>query len=258
MHIYHKPSILIKYLIAFVFFSFSLSSVLQAQIKIMPLGDSITWDWYYGDGRPDSIRHGYRNHLWYQLQNANYDVDFVGSLNNGGSISPSFDGDNEGYTGHFCHQIASNVYHYLLTNTPDIILLHIGTNGSASFSPSKSVADAENILNEIDRFERDKKVKITVILAQIINLQKNPFWINSYNSQLAIMAQNRITNGDDIILVNMQSAVGWDLIDGIHPTNSGYQKMATAWFNKLKPVLDNFSNDDYAYLIPIYNLILTP
>ncbi len=49
----------------------------------MPLGDSITWDWHYSDYRTDAERSGYRNYLWYLLQNEEYDVDFVGSRNNG-------------------------------------------------------------------------------------------------------------------------------------------------------------------------------
>ena len=245
-----------KYFITFLFFAFCSLSILQAKTKIMPLGDSITWDWYYGDARSDAYRHGYRNDLWYKLQDEDYSVDFVGSRSNGGAVQPSYDGDNQAYTGWTSQQIANNVYGYLGANTPDIILLHIGTNDSAYVSTDAGVAGVENILKEIDRFEKNKGIEIKVILAQIINLQKNPSWVNTFNSKLATMVQDRISNKDDIVLVNMQSAVGWNLIDGIHPNTTGYSKMATAWFNALKPALDNLNN--YAWLIPINNLILNP
>jgi hypothetical protein len=58
---------------------------------IMPLGDSITWDWYYGDTRPDSLRHAYRNHLWWKLKAEHYKMNFVGSRYNGGAVRPSYD-----------------------------------------------------------------------------------------------------------------------------------------------------------------------
>ena len=247
---------LFTYMAVSIILLISSSSLLQAKVKIMPLGDSITWDWYYGDGRSDAYRSGYRNYLWYKLQDENYDVDFVGSRSNGSAVQPSYDGDNQGYTGWTCHQIASNVYSYLNTNPADVVLLHIGTNDSAYYSTALAVANLENILDEIDRFENDKGVKVIVILAKIINLQKNPAWINSFNTQLTAMAQQRITNGDEIVLVDMQSAVGWNLIDGIHPTPTGYQLMANKWFDALKPILDGFKNDNYGWLIPITTSIL--
>jgi len=252
-----KDSALIKYLITFLFFTFGSLSILQAEVKIMPLGDSITWDWYYTDSRSDAYRHGYRDDLWYKLQDADYSVDFVGSRHNGGAVSPSYDGHNQAYTGWTSHQIADNMYGYLGANTPDIILLHIGTNDSAFGSTSHGVAGVERILNEIDRFENNKDVKIKVILAQIINLQKNPSWITSFNNKLVTMAQQRIANKDDIVLVNMHSAVGGNLIDRIHPNTTGYAKMATVWFNALKPALDDLNNN-YAWLIPIQHIILNP
>ncbi|MCK5685424.1 hypothetical protein KAJ27_14930, partial [bacterium] len=53
-----------KYLMP-LFLLFCSFSMLQASTKIMPLGDSITWDWYYNDIRTDAELSGYRNHLWY-------------------------------------------------------------------------------------------------------------------------------------------------------------------------------------------------
>jgi len=219
----------------------------------MPLGNSITWDWYYGDSRPDAYRSGYRSHLWYKLKNAGFDVDFVGTRHNGGSVSPPYDGDNEGYTGWTTYQIANRVYTLLNINTPDIILLHIGTNDSAYYSPADGVAGVEQILDEVDRFENNKHKNIKVILAKIVNLRKNLSWVNSFNQLLGTMVRQRKSNGDDVVLVDMQNTVGWNLVDGIHPTTQGYKLMATEWFSVLKPVL---SQANYAYLIAAYNMLL--
>ena len=48
-------------------------------VKIMPLGDSITYNDHDGETRSSSERPGYRLPLWEQLIAGGYSVDFVGS-----------------------------------------------------------------------------------------------------------------------------------------------------------------------------------
>ena len=249
-----RISTLNKYLISFLFLLFCSLTILQATTKIMPLGDSTAWDWYYNDSRTDAERSGYRNYLWYQLQDGGYSVDFVGSRSNGGTVQPSYDGDNEGYTGWTSYQMANKVYSFLDKNTPDIILLHIGTNDVANY-PGASVEGVEHILDEIDRFERNRGVKIKVILARIISYLKDPAWVSAFNNNLGEMVQNR--NDTDIYIVDMEHGAGIDysrdmMPDGIHPNNSGYKKMAKVWFDMLSKAI----KDDYAWLIPIYGILL--
>lgn len=227
-------------------------TTLHATIKIMPLGDSITWDWYYYDSRDDSERHGYRNHLWYALQDAKYDVDFVGTQSNGSAITPSFDGNNEGYTGYTTYQIADLVYSKLQQTSPDIILLHIGTNDSMYYSPS-DMSGLEHILDEVDRYEKDYDTQITLILARIVDIPKAGSWVSTFNTALDSIAASRISNGDDIIVVNMQGISS--LIDGIHPTDSGYQNMATIWFNAIEKIIQEKRDEIAATLIPVYGLM---
>ena len=241
-----------KKILTLALFLFLPLTLLQAKVKIMPLGDSITWDWYYGDTRPAAYLHSYRNHLWYKLSDAGYDVDFVGSRTNGSAVSPVFDGNNEGYTGYTTHQIKSLIYAKLQATSPDIILLHIGTNDSMYYSPY-DMSGIEGILNEIDRYENAYNTHITVILARLIPLPKAGSWVTNFNSSLDTMVANRIANGDDIIKVNMN--VVSSLIDGIHPTNTGYAQMADIWFPALEKAIKD-REDDYAYLIPVYGLLL--
>jgi len=217
----------------------------------MPLGDSITFDWHYSDPRNNTQRHGYRNHLWYKLQAAKYDVDFVGTLHNGSAVNPSFDGHHQGYTGFTTHQIASLVYSKLQSTSPDIILLHIGTNDSMSYSPY-DMTGLEKILNQIDLYEKNHHKDITVILARIIPLPKAGSWVTNFNRSLDTMVANRISAGDNIIKVNMNTISS--LIDGIHPTDSGYHQMANIWFPEVEKAIQDREN--YAYLIPVYGLLL--
>ena len=206
--------------------------------KIMPLGDSITFDWYYGDSRPESLRTGYRSHLWWKLKERGYIMDFVGSRNTGGAVSPSFDGNNEGYTGWTVYYIAKNISTFLKNNPPDTILLHIGTNNPINgYTYDQSVNDVSYILDRVDEFERSRGIKIKVILARVLKCKKHPGWMEEFNRRLGAMAQRRIDAGDDLVVVDMENGAGIDynkdLRDGIHPTNCGYEKMANVWFRAL-------------------------
>ncbi|MFO7889551.1 MAG: hypothetical protein R6V04_04355, partial [bacterium] len=53
-----------------------LTGVIQAQIKILPLGNSITWGKAH-KAAPIPGEHGYRDHLYDNLVNAGYTVQFV-------------------------------------------------------------------------------------------------------------------------------------------------------------------------------------
>lgn len=207
--------------------------------RIMPLGDSITYDDAYRDSpnpRPASVRSGYRNYLWYKLQDAHYDVNFVGSRNAGSAVVPAFDPDNEGWPGWDSEEIADITYSKLIANPPDIILLHIGSNDW-----SDSVDGINNILNEIDRYEQNYHHHIKVILARIINRHVYQSWTSSLNRNIQNLANSRIEHGDDIVVVDMENGAGinysTDFQDTTHPNNTGYSKMATVWYEALRPFL---------------------
>src|SRR5262249_13855023 len=95
------------------------ASLATRPIRVMPLGDSIT----YGVG--SSSGSSYRADLWRRLvTQAGYNIDFVGSQRSG-SLP---DTDNEGHSGWRIDQIAASVDGWLSTYQPDVVLLHIGTN----------------------------------------------------------------------------------------------------------------------------------
>jgi hypothetical protein len=210
----------------------TLTMSLEATTRVMPLGNSITYDEYHEDDRPVSMKSGYRNYLWYKLRDVGYDADFVGSRYTGSDIVPSFDGDNEGHPGWTSYQIAEHVYHYLEDYAPNVVLLHIGTNDW-----STSISGVEQILDEIDRYENDNGVTVEVILAKIINRSSYSSIIGSFNANLEAMAYRRIDAGDAIELVDMEYGADIDydrdIADGTHPNNCGYEKMANLWFAAL-------------------------
>ncbi|MDN5203126.1 Ig-like domain-containing protein [Fulvivirgaceae bacterium BMA10] len=209
----------------------------------MPLGNSITEGSHTGITRPVGERIGYRQSLYIALTGAGYNVDFVGDRMEGQSATPSFDPDHEGHPGFEASQIETNVYSYLTSNVPHAVLLHIGTNGLNSSADATSISqDLEGILDEIDRFETDNGVEITVFLAQIINRMVNHAPTTEYNGLVETIAQNRISAGDNIILVDMENDAGLDyateMDDNLHPNDAGYAKMGQHWFSILDAFLE--------------------
>jgi len=218
------------YFINILIIFLSISILHATPIRIMPLGDSITNG--ITDGTiSENKRAGYRGPLYMKLKDASIAVDFVGSLNTGISVTPSFDTNHEGHPYANSHDIAQSIYDYLSYNQPDIILLHIGTNDHAH-----STSGVESILNEIDYYENTSGHTIRVIIAMIINRQGYDPIIENFNKNLQKLAIQRWENGDIITLVDMgrdAHLVSSDYANNTHPNNTGYAKMASVWFNEL-------------------------
>jgi len=221
--------------------------IYSSPLRIMPLGDSITYDNRVSDvdsPRPVGKRTAYRSHLYYSLVDKGMSIDFVGSQNAGYSVTPPFDSNNEGHPAWDSYDIAHDVYDFLITNPADIILLHIGTNDSGT-----DIHGVEVILDQIDAFEKEYNLPIRVVLALIIDNKKPNKIVSLFNSNLNIMALDRIRKGDNIIIVDMYTNAGLtssDYDDYKHPNDNGYKKMANMWVN---PIITN--RNDSIYLYPI-------
>jgi len=219
-----------KYTILFVL----VHNLYANPVRIMPLGDSITLGYPYASG--------YRSTLWYQLNDAGYKVDFVGSNIDGYAVTPSFDYDHEGYNYFKTYDISEIVYGLLEENEPDIILLHIGSNDVSPTQGlnSSSTEHLNNILNQIDVYEQTYNHKIKVLLATIINRKVFHPTVVYYNINLINLLNTRLANGDDIVLVEMGEKAdlqSYDYADSTHPNTNGYKKMAKIWFEKLNIIL---------------------
>jgi len=198
----------------------------------MPLGDSITIG--YGEITAPEYMSGYRRPLYLTLKENEYEVNFVGSRQDGELAQPAFDYDHEGWGGYRDDHIALYVYGWLQANPADVILLHIGTNG---LDPDPS--DVRNILNEIDRYERDYNRQITVLLARIINRVPYSATTTQFNDNVEGMALIRIAAGDRIVVVDMEGSFDYSIHmwDDIHPNELGYAKMAEVWFDAIEQIL---------------------
>ena len=222
-----------------LFITMTTGSLFANPVRIMPLGDSITQG--FNGSLAQMYQSAYRSYLWHLLNNDDYDIDFVGSQSQGYALSPSFDYNHEGYAWWTTQNIADHVYEFLANNQPDIILLHIGSNDvSPNQNNSSSITGLNNILNQIDYYERDYNHPIRVVLTTIIQRTTYHQTLRDYNRNLISLANSRIANGDKITLIDMEYGAGLDYndySDSVHPDNSGYYKMANVWFDSLKNIL---------------------
>ncbi|GJL64881.1 MAG: hypothetical protein NPIRA04_35350 [Nitrospirales bacterium] len=220
------------------------------QSTIMLLGDSLTKGCCQV---PPACDIGYRHTLYHKLKQADYLVNFVGSLTHPQDdcalpdILFDFDREHEGYYDKTADWIRDRVEGFLQTNPAQIVLLHIGTNDLRSGQdPSEIVTEVSQILDEIDQYSRD----VTVVLARIINKVPTSSLYNHYNALLAAMAQTRLAEGDKLIVVDMENGTGinyhldddgGDFVDAFHLSKTGYAKMADAWYDHLGKLLDSQS-----------------
>lgn len=226
-------------------------------VKILPLGNSITFDAMRAEFRYSQDRISYRGFLWDSLKSNNYYTDFIGHRLGGYYKFP--DPENCGIPGITAYQLNSLLRdgddlingiqvtdgNYLSVYSPDIVLLHIGTNDITDPNLGTSSANVENILQWI----KTSKPNTWVIVALIIDKVPTIPQVTIFNNNVRNMVNARIANGDNILLVNMHDALTYDsldntppyssgdMFDDTHPNDSGKVKMASVWFSALKLIL---------------------
>jgi lysophospholipase L1-like esterase len=190
----------------------------MTSLKIMPLGDSIT----YGEGIPGYG--GYRNLLGALLESDGYLFDFVGSQQSGEDVLP--DADNEGHPGWRISNIKQGIDSdgWLEIYQPDIILLHIGSNdlryGNSTYAPDNLSVLLDDILARLPETH--------VVVAQIIRTRwgsdaKHRFYNDAI---LGVVA----SKGARVSVVDMRDVLSKnDFTTLYHPSPEGYDKMAHAW-----------------------------
>jgi lysophospholipase L1-like esterase len=201
-------------------------------VRVMPLGDSIT------DGT--QVPGGYRIGLWQRFGSGGFRVDFVGTQFNGPANLG--DHDHEGHPGWRIDQIDANIVNWMQTFTPHTVLLHIGTNDVLQ---NFNVSTAPNRLSTLIDHITNTSPSTEVFVAQIIPLANasQDATVRTFNAAIPGIVQSKVNAGRHVHLVDMHSALTTaDLIDGVHPTAGGYDKMAARWFSALQSVPGSIGN----------------
>lgn len=240
----HFPLISLRFLVAAILIIAQTYVVGAQTIRIMPLGNSITYDENSADGsnpRPDGQRISYRYRLYQLLDEAGYDFDYVGTKNCGYDYFQDTElDDNAGFPGIETWQLSNLIktgfnpitgYYespgpYLIYNPADIILLHIGTNALIT-----SAYQVEDLLDNIRMYDSD----VTILVARIINRRTYSASTTSFNNNVEMMVNLR---GDpNIHMVDMENGAdinySTDMSDNLHPNQSGFTKMGEKWYDAL-------------------------
>jgi lysophospholipase L1-like esterase len=211
-------------------------------IRIMPLGDSITW------GYPNApVTGGYRLSLYQLLTNANIPMDFVGT-----QVSPApglFYPNHEGHSGYRIDQI-DDPYFLSWVNTvasPDVILLLIGTNDiGQDYDPTNAIVRLDALISHITTDRPNARVIVANLLARsdatdnnMINTLFNPF-------VPGVVAQH-VANGEQVYFWDLHAALTVADTDGLHPIPSGYIKIGNQWFNAINNVYGPYTGFNLAF-----------
>jgi hypothetical protein len=221
-------------------------AALQGQIRIMPMGNSITEGWDIS-GFNDNQKIAYRAELYNLLDAGGYSFDFVG--HNQGGFPTVHDPDHAAIswiTDAGILRLLQDGYDmvndvettgglpYLDVYTPDIILLHIGTSDIVA-GQGASVDTVAMILDEIDAWEVASGHDVIVFLARIVDQAVHNPTISDYNDNLDLMWAGRGDPG--IIMVDMESGAGLiypdDFKDNTHPNPDGDIKIGQAWYDAI-------------------------
>lgn len=219
-------------------------------IKIMPLGDSLT------AGYPDTC--AYRNYLCETLLEKGYNFMFVGPYTTPADRIERYKFP-EGYTNHAgvggrTIQGILDAADTIFTEEykPDVIMLMITTNDFGQ----------GYLVEQIEELYRELVAKIFRAYPDVVLYAANPIPKRTANNEIVELdarvvnweipflkqiAEDKQANGFEMHYVNMTNEVlnfTYEDIredDKIHPTDSGNIKLANAWFNAIKPTLDELS-----------------
>jgi lysophospholipase L1-like esterase len=227
--------------------AFALGTSVRAGVTTyMALGDSITEGKFVGDG-------GYRQDLQNLLAAGGYSYNFVGQEDDGNPANYTgysigmADPNHEGFAsfridellnggtedGHTAPPIGTTLAQY----QPNVVLLMIGTNDILqSYYTSTAPSRLDSLVNAIVTDDAG----VTLVLAGITPLGKDEAAFDTaaqtYNAAIPGIVSKYDAMGDNVIFADMHSALNnsTDLgSDGVHPSASGYSKMANVWYQAL-------------------------
>ncbi|KAL7788379.1 carbohydrate esterase family 3 protein [Trichoderma ceciliae] len=190
-------------------------------LRLMPLGGSIT----YGVGSSD--RNGYRKLLHDMLTSDGYVVKMVGSRRSG--TMPN--NQNEGWRGFTIDQIKRKACESTPLLFPNLITINAGSNDCLQ---NLEIGEIGKRIDMILEYVWHASPGSTIILSTLLpNLDKTTEQrVLQSNAQFKELALQKSIQRKRIILVDMHGADGpneSDLVDGTHPSDLGYQKMANLW-----------------------------
>ena len=217
--------------------------------KVLPLGDSIT------NGVGSSDKGGYRVPLFKLMAAASQKTTFTGSQKSGPNnlqvSGQTFITRHEGHNGWGISQVNPNsggskglttlipspAFDTANGGLPNIILLHIGTNDSGTYSATQMASDLKGLLDQITTAAPNA----LVVVAQIVPLgYGDNAVIKAYNQAIPGIVDAQVAAKKHVIKIDMftgfttSSMIG---SDKVHPNDSGYAFKAERWYSIIGSLL---------------------
>ena len=197
-------------------------------VRILAVGDSIT------QGGKTFVT--YRLPLDQKLRAAGLHYEFVGSQQSEGPNGPLW---HEGYGGKNAEFLSGILPAKLQLAKPDIILLHCGHNHTVEEKPVPGIIAAERAIIQA---ARKQNPKVVILLAQVIASGKLPKYgyLPELNQAEVLLARELNQPEAPVIIVDQFTGFNPQqdtIADLVHPNAQGAEKMATRWFEALKPWL---------------------
>ncbi|KAJ5081566.1 hypothetical protein NUU61_009830 [Penicillium alfredii] len=211
----------------------------KVKLRILPLGASLTWGYLSDTGN------GYRKPLRDQLRYDGYEVDMVGSKNNGNMK----DNDVEAHTGDVITKI-QEAGQNSLSYKPNVVLINAGTNDCRK-NDVKGVGDRIHDLIKSLRKGDDMKDALIVMSTLLPSNDKDTAKNQpEANRQYRKLVKDLSDDGENILLADMDPESpdpghNWikypndykhsdGTTDDTHPNDYGYSKMAAVWYKTIK------------------------
>ncbi|MDH6132746.1 lysophospholipase L1-like esterase [Kitasatospora sp. MAA4] len=197
-------------------------------IRVMPLGDSITV------GQGSLSGNGYRADLRDLVADQTaYAVQFVGDQTSGTMTNPQ----HEGHGYYMVDDVRHGVDSWLAAARPDVVLLNIGTN-DLDWRPDPDPDHAADRLEKlVDQIFTDAPNVTVVMEGLITNTGGLQDRVRQYNDRARELALVEQLAGKHFLFAGGATFEPRDFADRLHPTDSGYQKMADAFFPPLQQAL---------------------
>ncbi|MBT3193948.1 MAG: hypothetical protein HN341_15495 [Verrucomicrobia bacterium] len=213
-----------------------ISGLSQSAIRVMPLGDSIT----YGSGAPG----GYRYPLYTALTNAGYNIDYVGTQTGNSVAGLGAEINHEGHGGWRASHATIGLYEHLYgwfdqIDDPHVVLIHVGTNDSNDPDFEHCIDEVDALVTRVAQCQPDAEIVVTTLMkrgAEDLSDSRYIAITNDFNPYVYPLVTNHQAQGHNVHYLDMHAYVELaDMDDNLHPNATGYQKMADAWF----PVVTN-------------------
>lgn len=203
-----------------------------APLRILPLGDSIT--------QGDASYQSYRYPLWKKLVDRSANVDLVGSIDTNYNGNPQwpdymgkqFDRDHEGHWGWKVEEVIDKVDGWLASYTPDIVLMHLGTN---DMFRDDDIDETVVELKELVTHLRAANPRVIVFVAEPILANYKVQSLALLRDAIAVSMPGFSTDASPLFLVDQGAGFSVELNthDGVHPNASGEELMAQKWIDAM-------------------------